>query len=130
MGRASHLPYVQNLLRNITYTIGWCNPCETDLAVLPCCSPSHEEPSGLWLPARLGVHHVHLCCSLRGSAEGAEPVGDSNCQGSIQRRCDICFALRAKCDRADHTARDNAACCLVSHDPDFPAQAQMRWKCS
>ena len=43
VGRADHLPYMQNLLRNVTYTIRWCNPSETDLAVLQCCSPSHEE---------------------------------------------------------------------------------------
>lgn len=68
VGRADRLPYMQNLLRNLTYTIRWCNPSETDLAVLHCCSPSHEEqgvsvaPSSAWrLPRASLLQPLRLC---------------------------------------------------------------------
>lgn len=68
VGRADPLPYMQNLQRNVTYTIRWCNPSETDLAVLHCYSPSHEEqvvsvvPSSAWHPPRASLlQPLRLC---------------------------------------------------------------------
>lgn len=61
VGRTDHLPYMQNVLRGVTYTIRWCHPSETDLAVLHSCSPLHEEqvvsvaPSSAQRPPRASL---------------------------------------------------------------------------
>lgn len=61
VGRTDHLPYMQNVLRGVTYTIRWCHPSETDLAVLHSCSPLHKEqvvsvaPSSAQRPPRASL---------------------------------------------------------------------------
>lgn len=95
VGRADHLLYLESLLITFTYIKGGVIPPKQRLQACTAAVLHEKSTWSLWPPAQF----VCIPAAALGSAEGAEPVGDSQWQRSAQHRCDICRALDVKCDR-------------------------------